>query len=89
MVSHTLSHCSLLEHPLSKEAFKKLAKSAVIDYWERKLRGEAALLPSLVYFKPQYHSLKKNHPILWTPKANPYEMTKAVIQLKMLSGRYD
>ena len=70
------------------ETFKKLAKSAVIDHWERKLRGEAALLPPVVYFKPQYYSLQKTHPILWTPKENPYEVTKAVIQLKMLSGRY-
>ena len=79
---------SLLEHPLPKETFKKLAKSAVLGYWERKLRAQAALLPSLVYFKPEYHSLVKAHPILWTSRSNPYEVAKSVIQLKMLSGRY-
>ena len=79
---------SLLEHPLSKENFKKLAKSLVTNYWEIKLRNEAALLPSLVHFKPEFHSLHTPHPILWTPRANPHEVAKAVIQLKMLSGRY-
>ena len=48
---------ALLENPLPRERFKKLAKSLVINYWEVKLRGEAALLPSLKYFKPEFHSL--------------------------------
>ena len=47
-----------------------------------------APLPSLVYFKPHFHSLQKPHPILWTPRANSHEVAKAVIQLRMLSGRY-
>ena len=79
---------TLLEQPLSKEKFKKLAKSLVTDYWETQLRDAAAPLPSLAYFKPEFHSLHKPHPILWTPRANPYEVAKAVIQLRMLSGRY-
>ena len=78
----------LLERPLPRERFKKLAKSLVISYWEVKLRGEAALLPSLKYFKPEFHSLATPHPILWTPGSNPYEVSKAVVQLRMLSGRY-
>ena len=35
-----------------------------------------------------YHSLSRPHPILWNPGANPYEVGKAVIQLRTLSGRY-
>ena len=50
--------------------------------------GFLTLLPSLYYFKPQFHSLSSPHPILWTPGSNPHEVAKAVIQLKMLSGRY-
>ena len=79
---------TLMENPLSKENFKKLAKSLVTDYWETKLRYDVAPLPSLVYFKPHFHSLQKPHPILWTPRANSHEVAKAVIQLRMLSGRY-
>ena len=78
----------LLHSPLSREAFKKLARSVVTDYWEQKLREEASLLSSLSYFHPVYHSLSSPHPILWTPGANPHEVGKAVVQLRMLSGRY-
>ena len=37
----------LLSSPKSKETFKKMCKSRVIDYWEMCLRSEADLLPSL------------------------------------------
>ena len=30
----------------------------------------------------------KPHPILTTPKSNPYEVNKSIVQLRMLSGRY-
>ena len=88
MVCHMPHPLSLLESPPPKEAFKKLVKSLVTDYWEQRLRGEASLLSSFSYFQPVYHSLSSPHPILWTPGANPYEVSKAVIQLRMLSGRY-
>ena len=29
-----------------------------------------------------------SHPLLWTAGANPHEVSKAVVQCKMLSGRY-
>ena len=79
---------TLLRNPLTKNQFKKLCKSHVIDYWEGVLRHEVVQLSSLTYFKAQFHSLVTPHPIIWTPGANPYEVAKAVIQLKMLSGRY-
>ena len=79
---------TFLENPISKEAFKKLTKSRVIDYWENKLRQEVAFLPSLLYFDPHFHSLKDPHPIFWTAGPNPYEVAKAVVQCKMISGRY-
>ena len=78
----------ILDDPPNKEAFKKLIKAKVVDYWERKLRGEASLLPSLAYFKPEYMSLTKPHPIWSTAGSNPYEVSKAVQQARFLSGRY-
>ena len=45
-------------------------------------------MPSLDYFKAEFSSLTSPHPITWTPASNPYEVTKAVVQAKMLSGRY-
>ena len=82
---------SLLANPPKKESYKKMSNALVMDYWENKLRQAVSLplpLPSLVYFKPAFHSLARPHPILWTAGANPHEVTKAVIQLRMLSGRY-
>ena len=59
-----------------------------MNYWENKLRLESSFLPSLVHFKPEYCSLQNPHPMLWTPGSNPYEVSKSVIQCRMLSGRY-
>ena len=67
-----------LPHPLdllkgtsSKEAFNKLVKAHVFDYWEKFLRTEASSLPSLEYFNPNFMSLKHPHPIWTSAKSNP------------------
>ena len=60
----------------------------VIDYWEKILRAEAAILPSLKHFNPHFHSLVYPHPILSTSGSNPYEICKTVVQCKMKSGQY-
>ena len=79
---------SLLDCPPSKDDFKKQITAHVTSYWETKLRGEATLLPSLCYFKPEFMSLKSPH-LLWkTAGSNPYEVAKAVQQARFLSGRY-
>jgi hypothetical protein len=79
---------AILDNPPNREAFKKLIKARVVDHWEVKLRGEASLLSSLVYFQPEYMSLTKPHPIWSTAGSNPYEVSKAVQQARFLSGRY-
>ena len=65
-----------------------MVKSKVIQYWELRLREAASILPSLQYFKPQFYSLLKPHPIWLSAGNNPYEVEKACCQAKMLSGRY-
>ena len=45
-------------------------------------------LDSLIYFKPEYMSLNKVHPIWSTCGNDSYEVTKAIIQARFLSGRY-
>ena len=84
-----------LPHPLTlltthstKEELKNLFKKHVLSYWEVKLRLEAEPLQSLQYFKPQYMSLAKPHPLLTTAGPSPYEVTKSRIQALLLSGRY-
>ena len=79
---------SLLNCPLSKEASKKLFKRHVVQYWQTKLRYDASHLESLKYFKPQFMSLSSPHPLWLTCGSNSYEICKAVVQAKMLSGRY-
>ena len=59
----------------------------VLDWWQIKFRGEAEHLDSLEYFKPAYMSLSTPHPI-WTTAGSPFEVRKATISAKMLSGRY-
>ena len=78
----------LFHNPPSKETFKKLVKSKVLDYWETKLRAEANLLPSLSYFHPQFMSLTFPHRIWTTAGCNSYEVAKARIQLLFLSSQY-
>ena len=88
-LQYNLPHpLQLLHHPPDKERFRKLVRSRVIDHWEQKLRMEASILPSLVYFHPQFMSLAKPHPLWLTAGANPHEVSKAIQQAKLLSGRY-
>ena len=62
-------------------------KSAVLSYWQEKLRAQAAVLSSLEFFKPAFMSLSQTHPIFTSCGNNPYEIKKSTIQAKFLSGR--
>ena len=78
----------ILSSPPSKEKFKKMTKSAVMDHWEQKLRGEALLLPSLQFFKPSFMSLSTPHPLWTTAGSSPSKVAMATVQAQMISGRY-
>ena len=78
----------LLQYPPKMDSFKETAKLKIKDFWRKKLTEEASLLSSLRYFKPQFMSLDKPHPIWTSCSGNVYEVQKAVIQSRMLSGRY-
>ena len=79
---------TLLSDPPSPNSFKKLCKSRIYDYWETILCIEVSSLGSMQFFRPEFHSLTKPHPIYWTAASNPYEVSKAIVQCRMLSGRY-
>ena len=85
MLPHPLS---LMESPLSKVEGKQLFRSRVTDFWQTKLRNDTSVLPSLRYFKPQYMTLSRPHPLFQTCGNNSYEICKAISQACMLSGRY-
>ena len=82
------SPLSLLENPLTKPKFKKLIKSRVLDYWRRKYELEASERDSLEFFKPQFLSLSRPHPLWTTCASNPWEINKALIVARLLSGQY-
>ena len=79
---------SLLEDDMTKGRFDSLVRSRVVDYWERKLREEAAVLTSVPYFKPQFMSLSSPHPIWTSCGPSPFESRKAVVACRMISGKY-
>ena len=79
---------SLLDKPFTKEIGKKLCKTKVLEYWQNKLREDSAPLTSLKFFKPNFMSLNRPHPIWTTCGNNSFEVTKAIIQARLLSGRY-
>ena len=78
----------LLKNQLSKENYKKLVKSHVVDHWEELLRAEAALLSSLTFFLPNFMSLTKPHPLWSTAESSPSKISMATVQARMISGRY-
>ena len=94
MIRHTCTQYALptpleiMESPPTQSSFKSLITSRVIDFWENKLRESAANLPSLLYFKAAFYSLAKPHPIWYTAGNNPYEVEKAMIQARLISGCY-
>ena len=77
-----------LSNPPTKDTYKREVKSRVTNYWENKLRMASARLLSLEFFKPQFYNLTRPHPIWTTAGNNPYEVEKACVQAKLLSGRY-
>ena len=82
------SPLQMLASPISKEAFKTLVNSKIVDYWQATLREEAATKSSLVFFKPQFMSLNKPHPIFTSCLSNPFESNKSVQHSAVLSGRF-
>ena len=76
----------LLSNPPTKSSYKRLTKAKIVDFWESKLKLDAAPLDSLLFFQPQFYSLTKPHPIWTSAGNNPYEVEKACCQARMLSG---
>ena len=92
----SLCHQYALPHPLKlleqkpeKDVFKSLIKAKVTDFWQMKLRARITddNLTSLRFFKPEFMSLLRPHPML-SSAGHSYDTNKMVVQLRMLSGRY-
>ena len=77
----------VLQSPPPKTRWKSQCRSMVLDYWEKKYRGEALLLSSLAHFKPHFFSLSTTHNTFSTAGSS-YEVDRATVVARMLSGRY-
>ena len=77
----------LISRP-SKSQVKTMVKSAVLQYWQEKLRAKADSLPSLCYMRTGFMSLTTCHPLFLSCGSSPWEVEKAVTQSRLLSGRY-
>ena len=88
-IQYGLPHpLQLLNNPLSKGRLKSLVKTRITEYWQKLLSAEATALPSLAHFNPHMHQLSSPHPIWSAAASNPYEINKATILSRMISGRY-
>ena len=88
-VKYHLPHpTTLIRTQPSKAVFKATVKKHIVDYWEQQLRYEASLLPSLMFFKPNFMSLTRAHPLWTTAGSSPTKIVMATVQAKFLSGRY-
>ena len=79
---------SLLHSPMAKNEFKVLCKKKVLEYWQEILRAEARALPSLQFFKPEFYTLSRPAQSLVSAGNSGYEVSKLIVQLRLLSGRY-
>ena len=77
-----------LDSPPEKAYFNKVVKNALLSFWRKTLSKEAESLSSLKYLKPNYISLINCHPIFSTCGSSTLEVEKAIIQARLLSGRY-
>ena len=86
---YSLPHPSVLfQQALPKERFKSMMKKKIIVFWEILLRKEANSLKSLTFFKPQFMSVVRPHPLWETAGHSPIKVAMATIQALFLSGRY-
>ena len=88
-IQYGLPHpLQLLNSPMSKGRLKSLVKTSITESWQKLLSAEATSLSSLAHFNPYMHQLTNPHPIWAAAASKPYEINKATILCRMISGRY-
>ena len=80
----------LLDKPVPKSRFKRLAKLKVTEYWHHVLATECSSpsMTSLRYFDPFKASLLCPHPMWSSTAGNSFECSKSTVLARMVSGRY-
>ena len=78
----------LLQYPPSKHEWKMYCKTKVNSYWTNYFQNECKRRKSLEFFNPDGMSVFNTHPIYSSCMGDPYQTSKAIVQAKMVSGRY-
>ena len=78
----------LLESPPTMQRLKCLVKTKITEYWQHLLASEALTKPSLSHFNPLMHCVVSPHPVWTTAGSSAFEVNKATILARMISGRY-
>ena len=78
----------ILQDPPSKHEWKQYCKKKVNHYWTIYFQNEYKKRKSLEYFNPEGMSIFDTHPIYSSCMGDPYQTGKAIVQAKMVSGRY-
>ena len=81
---------SLLQSDLRKEEFKSLVKRKLNEYWTEKFKEEISdmKLKSLKLFHESSCQLGRPHLIWEFAQHHPFEVSKAIIVARLMSGRY-
>ena len=78
----------LLENPPTRLKLKSMVKTRITSYWQGVLAEEAFQKHSLRYFNPTTYDLTRPHPLWAAAGSSAYEVNKATVLARMLSGRY-
>ena len=72
----------------SKEEVRRMCRPRITEHWLNILREQATKLVSLRFLRTEFLGLQKCHPIFRLCSFSSWEVHKATIRMKLLSGRY-
>ena len=82
------SPLSILQNPPSKYLLKKIVSTKISDFWHTKLSSEASAKKSLKFLKCAFLPLGHPHMLWESCSGSPRALQSAIIQARLLSGRY-
>ena len=78
----------LLEQPLGKHTWKRIAYTAIDKFWDQKLKDEANTKSTLKYLNIQSMEIGKTHPVWDSAGTEVMAVRKASVKCKILVGQY-
>ena len=78
----------ILEHPPSSEQWKKQVKYQLHTHVEKQWRDDIISKSTLKYLNPEAVKVGKIHPVFATVRNNPYDVNRAKVKARLLTGTY-